>query len=110
MNPTQPQYVTIQEPRAVTRIVYGNAIRAAVTDTERAELLGALNWYETKWRAQDAQAQQAARAPQQERPQGQAQGEPRQLSAVEEHGPDSPQAEAAREARRAARAERQGQG
>jgi hypothetical protein len=51
--------VIMNEPRSVTRLLFGAAIRAAVTEGERAELVGALSWYEMKWQAQD-RAQQAA--------------------------------------------------
>lgn len=96
------------EPRAITRLVYGHAIRVAASEGERRDLEAALQWYELRWRVEDEMRRQ--------RQQGQAAGgnggnpadappaEPRKFSAVEQHGIDSPEAQAMREARRAARA------
>ena len=92
---TQQQQISVREPRAITRLVYGTAIRAAVTQGEQAEIAAALQWYETKWQVQDAQQQGALQTPAGE--------PPRKVSAVEQHGMDSPEAAAMREARRQAR-------
>jgi hypothetical protein len=56
------QQVNIPEPRDITRLVYGQAIRQAVTEGERQAILAALGWYEMKWAAQE-RARQEAEAP-----------------------------------------------
>lgn len=52
----------IPEPRSMTRMVYDMAMREAVTNVVKQELLNALNWYEEKWRIQDSNRQEIANA------------------------------------------------
>lgn len=101
----QQQLITVsaQEPRTTTRLVYGQAIRMAVSDGERNDLIAALGYYETKWQVQDRMAQQAAQ--QAAQPPNPPMPDAPPPSAVEAHGLGSPEALAKQEARRAARAE-----
>lgn len=100
---------TIQEPRTTTRLLYGAAIRTAITDGERADLLAALQWYEMKWQAQDAQIAANRREKIENRAEADSGLSPissppiSSPSAVELHGHDSPEAQAKRDERAAKR-------
>lgn len=124
-----PNQIQLPEPsRDVMRLIFSLAIAATATDTAKQTVAAAAGWYELKWQSQDTlakqQQQQAARqaaadalaqatadalaaAQQQQEPSSDppAPDAPRQLSAVEQHGHDSPEAKAVRSARAAARAE-----